>query len=944
MAEKKLANSGIGLFALPLTVEGIDDADIEGHVPLNILRDGTRIAIPYWPSPFMNDELWISLLQNGKETRLYEAFISPPQRPVLYFNLTPEHLATDGIAFLYYQIWKAAGGNDDSSPHKTLTIDHTRPVVLTDATFPHATLWGYLNNKTIPPLTSGATVAIPASKEMAKAGDVAKVYWQGYASFNGSGPPVAGTYFESEKILQQQDVDLGYRAVVPFDPYVRLLVDNDSALVRWQLFRGARLLGESKENLVKVDRVTPGESGPFGLSTQGEMKMALQTIPKKQRDLSIGISGIGVSDAGPLSAITIDTLTEGFIAKSVWDSGSLTFFFERTPDELDGDDFDFSFGVKGQALVDYERTFPLGPIAARPPTRIAFTVPSSLFPEQPTPLAPTIYTAQIKLYKGGGGNEEASNIVEFVIDQTAPFNLKNPRRDVRPNPAPVFVNRPADAQVTVNEAWRALPANANVNITMNVGYALRRLDDHLRVWLVSGTQRIQVWDAPVPATGAISFANTVFSQLPNGRVNVEFDWRDLPGNQSLTSVPTAFLTLALAQRPLLNKAPLVPKTDPNYSTAIFLDDFAAGISAIVQNAFIEHAEVGDQIHVTIEDSGDVTNFVDLPPQPWANADLTFPLLYPDLARVFADATEPKNVTIRSTITRAGMTPEVQSPDAIFTLALDYAGPTNPDLPDLVNRAMQLPVVTGASKTPNSLLPGDRNQPGTFEVVFGLTDPEITPEQTAKCYINNILIAEYVPFTNESKFTVNFPASVSAALPTPQTNAHWTIQKSGSNKNVMSSLPQIVLVGGVPIPLPLPTIRIRNPANRDFIECFGMISPTSGYILGLQIPKDRLLPPGKTITAHFAAYRDLAGTQLITGTESSQDYVIKTADLPDVAPVGSPAVFKTAQPARGAIAFGKYWYTTDINGQQTSAPVIKPLDTISNSFNYCDLAVAPVTAP
>ncbi|WP_177327601.1 hypothetical protein [Pseudomonas sp. URMO17WK12:I12] len=935
MTAKKSSESDAGILAAPLSVEGIDDSDIEGYVPLDILRNGTRIAIPYWVNPLNNDELWVMTRRGGVEQRLYTEFFSPPQPAFLYFALTPQHLAIDGIEFLSYKVWKGSGGIPDPSPERKLTIDHTVPLVLAELTFPHATVWGYLNNNTAPPLTSGATVAIPASTGIAVPDDIAKVHWQGYLSLNGSGPPVSNTYGAFDKKLQQQDIDKGYEQGIPFDPHIKPLIDNDSALVYWQLLRAGRLIGESRKGLVRIDRVTPGESGPTGLNAQGEAKMTLQSVPKKQRAESVG-----VSDAGPFSAITIDTLAEGFIAKSVLDSGEITLNFIRTLSELDGDDFDLYLGVEGGTLVAHDQTFSLGPIADRPERIIPFKIPASLFPEQPTPATPTTYEVMIKLYKGGGGNEEPSNTLKFVIDQTAPFNTKNPRREVRPTPAPVFVNKPTDSQVTINEAWRALPANANLNITMNVGYPLRRLDDHLRIWLVSGTQRVLVWDDQVPASGAISFPNTMLSQLPNGRVNIVYDWKDLPGNQSLESVSTAFLTLALAQRPLLTKAPLVPKTDPNYNTPLFLDDIASGIFAIVENAFIQHAETGDEIFLILEDAADATNFVETAPQPWAGANLSFALTYADLAKLFADADEPKAVTIMSVITRTGMTPNVESPEATFMLAFDYAGPTNPDLPDLTNRAMQLPVVTGASGTPNSLLPGDRDKAGKFTVVFALSDPDITPEQTATCYINDLKIAEYVSFTDENGFVVDVPANIISGLPTPEVSAYWTIQKSGSDKNVMKSLPQPVTVSGVPIPLPSPTIAIRNPANRDFIECFGMTSPTSAYKLGLLIAKSPLLPPGKTITAHFAAYRDLAGTQLIPGTEASQDYVIKAADVPDVAPVGSPAVFKAAQPVRGAIAFGKYWYTTEINGQQTSVPVFKPLDTISNSFNYCDQTAAP----
>lgn len=251
------------VLAKPLSVEGINDNDLEGHVPREILQRGTRIVIPYWNIPSPNDELWIIWFQDGLEVRLYTEFYPVPLTvDFLYFDLTPQHLAKDGVAYVYYQVWKGAGGNDDPSPPRKLTIDHTPLIILAEPTFPHANLWGYLNNNTVPPLTSGATVAIPSLTNIALPGDLVKIQWQGYSSLNGSGPPVSQTYGTWERTLQAPDISAGFDVVVPFQPNISPLIDMDSALVVYQLFQAGRLVGESRKGLVKIDRVTPGESNP----------------------------------------------------------------------------------------------------------------------------------------------------------------------------------------------------------------------------------------------------------------------------------------------------------------------------------------------------------------------------------------------------------------------------------------------------------------------------------------------------------------------------------------------------------------------------------------------------------------------------------------------------------------------------------------------------------
>ncbi len=662
--------------------------------------------------------------------------------------------------------------------------------------------------------------------------------------------------------------------------------------------------------------------------------MALKVLPPKSRGFSAGIK-----ENGPFSVITIDTLVDNLIAKSVLDSGTVSVILDRTPDELDGDELDVLLAVKGETLKSIA-TIELGPIADRPAGKIPLSIPASHFTELPKPAGPTGYQIQIKVYKGGGGIEDPSNIIDVLIDQTAPFSTKDPRREEKPTPPPVFVNKPADPQVTVNEAWMA--ANANVNLTVNVGYDERRPDDEIQVSLRAGSQSVEVYYDTVPNNGAITFPNSELRKFPpKGRVNIVQRYYDVVGNPSLVSAPAPFLTLNLAQKPILNKAPLVPKTDPNYSKSLYLDDVAGGISAIVESASIDSAEAGDEIFLTIEDADDATLFKELDPQTWTGGNLTFDLSYDDLAKIFDKADEPKRIMIKSTITRTGMTPDVESPDAIFILAFDHAGPENPDLPDLTNRNMELPVVTGASGTVNSLLPGDRDKPATFKVKFKLADPPITPDQTAKCYINEVALDDYAPFVDETEFEVPIPARIVAGLTTPSVKARWTIQKSGDDKNIMRSREETVLVAGPSIPLPLPTVRIRNEIKRPFVECFAMDSPTKEYNLGLEIPKTPLLPPGKTIKVFFEAHRNSTGTDLIPNTRVSADYIIKAADVPDFALTGTnPAIFKLAQPFKGAVSYAKYWYTTDINGEQSSVPFVREIDTISTSRNYCDGTAAP----
>ncbi|WP_192551800.1 hypothetical protein [Pseudomonas sp. IzPS59] len=931
-----------GIFAAPLSVEGVDDNDLDGHVSRDIQLAGTRIAIPGPEDPKPKDELMVVWVQDSLETTIFNddypaGFIDP----FVYAPLKPEQLATPGVAYVYYRLWKGGGGNPDESPWRKLTI-HKPPLTFPELLAVGATLWGYWNNNKIPPLTSGGSLKIPSLLNIALSGYVAVITWRGYRSLNGSGPEVKEAFGQWRRTLSDTDITNGFMHEVPFPNYISSLIDNDSAVFICQVFDGSRLVAESKKGLVKIDRVTPGTPGPSGLNSHGETTMGITFVPRKQRPASAS-SGGGVLDL----TITVDTLPGGFIKKAMMDSGNVILELTRTDDEHDDDEVGFFIREKGDLnWIDFPNDAVLGPVSGRPASPIPLALPANMFMEKATSPGPTVWELLVRYYKEGGGNVD-DGLLELISDQLAPVDTKNPPRKIRPTPAPSFDNGPADPQKTVDSTW--VNSNQNVEGTVNVGYFGRRLDDNLRVWLVSGSQRVEVFNGTVDATGKFSFPSTELRVFPNGRVNWIYEWTDWIGNQGQESVSAPLLTLKLPLAPSINKAPLVPKTDPNYTTTLYWEDFLStttppvpiALTATVENSTIQDAEPGDEIYLVLTKANDVTVFFETATQPWANANLTYNIDFKDVYPLFADPDSPVDIEIYSVIVRAGLTPDAESPIATFTFDSRVAGviPTNP--PDLENPNLQLPVVTGASGVANIVAATDRDKPGTFTVTNALADPDILPEHEVKCYLGNATIpfATFSPFGPVSSFSVPIPASEMAKLKPPSDTARYTIEITGLGKNVNKSLPQTVVVNQIPIVLPPPTVNVRKPATRDYIECFAMISPTSNYVMGLNIPKDPLLQPGTLITAYFEAYSDPAGQQLIAGTADSQPYTIKAANVPDVAGVGTPANFKAAQPKRGVIAYGKYWYTA-AGGTRSSTPIIKPLDTINSSFQYCDLTVAP----
>ncbi|MHC8351195.1 hypothetical protein ACYZT7_18210 [Pseudomonas sp. RT4P38] len=926
-------STSIGLFADPLSVEGVDDNDANGHVPLDLLQKGTRIVIPLWADPGVKDELGVTWRQDGIETRIFTETYDPPESdPFIYVPLTPQQMAINGEAFVYYNVWKGGGGNPDDSPLRKLTIDHTPSLEMEEPYFPNATLWGYLNNNTVPPLTQGVFVEIPPSSNIALVGDLNEVHWTGYSSLNGTGNPVPGTYGAWSKLLNSNDIEKGYLQIIPFESHVRPLIDNDSAVVLCRLFRGSRLIAKSKKGLVKIDRVTPGENGPYGsgvssLCTQGDVKMKFEMLPAKLRPMSVR-SGTLVVDA------IVDKLADDSIPVSVLETGKITFKADNFADPQEGDEIDVYYKVVG-GTEKAAGTFSLGAAAGRK-YPVELPVDASLFPEEPTPAAPTRYEVRYELFKAGGGNADDSNVLEFVIDRTAPYEVKTPaRRKNKPTPAVTISNLPAAPARILDEEW--MTANPKLLCKVPVGYALRRDDDELAYFLVSGASVIEAFRGTVPATGDFEVDNAVLRQLPNvTRVSHSYEWKDLPGNVSYRSDAAPVFDLKLAQDPIL-LAPEIPKTDPNQSVPLYLDDFVTGavaVLAVVQQP--QHGIGTDEIKLIIEDAADPASFVEFGPLPLGTADVSFTLEYAKLATLFANATDPKEVRVFYEHSRDGKT--IDSPDIFVFLNFVHAGPSNPDLPDLTNSDLDVVTVTGASGTDNTILPGDRDKPGKIKVPVWFGLPDVVGGEQVDFYIDGKHAGTFLPFGGETEFEVDVTKEFLGALPAATVKASWTIKNVGSDKNIIKSPERDVVVNARKVLLQVPTIRIRS---RDEIACYAMDTATTNWKLAVTIPKDPVnLPQSKSITVFFAGVTDVTGATEVPGTRDSVVYTIKAQGTPDIAQVGTADKFKLNQPVRGAVAFGKYWYETDIGGTQTSEPVVKPFDIINTSFDYCDRLPAP----
>ena len=249
------------------SVIGVEDPDIDpdGHIPLELLLTKIEVIVPLWPSyatgPEDRDLLIVCFKQSGQPlVQIENIYKAGDIKPQFIIPIDASHLQVNGVGELWYEVFDSAD-HPSKSVRRNLTIDHTPiPVDLKQPGFPHKNNQGYLNCDTDPPLWNGVTVSVPALTGF-KVGDRVELLWRGYTSLNGS----SVEYVRARKrvvrpALSDEDIKGGYLVVIePYDVHINPMVEKSSAIVRYKVYRGRKLVGVSEKGSVKIDRVRAGK-------------------------------------------------------------------------------------------------------------------------------------------------------------------------------------------------------------------------------------------------------------------------------------------------------------------------------------------------------------------------------------------------------------------------------------------------------------------------------------------------------------------------------------------------------------------------------------------------------------------------------------------------------------------------------------------------------------
>ncbi|MFJ4246818.1 hypothetical protein [Pseudomonas sp. NPDC089741] len=221
-------------------------------------QNGLTVIVPRWDSPSpdgLPNELYLYL--NGTEV-FHDTYISPLTQLEFRPIIDPKYFSIDGTYRLTYET--VTTGNHAYSDPRDLTVRRLPVVLLPEPVYPAATLWGYLNCFTQPPIWVVVIVRVPLpTKTTWQVDDELHLFWAGYETLNGSGTALFS--HTVIKTLTAQDVigDYEFR-ITDFKNFIEPLEKDASVRAVYSIYRKGVLVAESSAGLVKIDRAIPGES------------------------------------------------------------------------------------------------------------------------------------------------------------------------------------------------------------------------------------------------------------------------------------------------------------------------------------------------------------------------------------------------------------------------------------------------------------------------------------------------------------------------------------------------------------------------------------------------------------------------------------------------------------------------------------------------------------
>ncbi|GID02822.1 hypothetical protein [Pseudomonas sp. 008] len=615
----------------------------------------------------------------------------------------------------------------------------------------------------------------------------------------------------------------------------------------------------------------------------------------------------------------------------------LDYTIPQPPTEFPRDLLTVFLRVKGELTrIPLMTGHPLGAIADRV-WPMPFKIPHSELKELALSEAPTQYQlVYVLIANGSNPNPEA--VTEYHIDRTRPYQTKAPATDYSPPAAAFPLNLPPSKDI--DDAYLgANPTGIEITLTLAVNNA--EVTDVCNVYW--GDPADPAYATPVlenelvPANGKIKLPISIFENSKEGQNTLTFEVRDLAGNLSRRSKPDQRNVRRLA--PPVAKPPVVPLADgTDGDTLIDVADCKRGVTIEVE------VPLPNAPSDTI-----ITYWQGIPlPEQRVSTDktLVFQVDYTTVIKVAYGATDGVVQTTVSYDMFRGSGKPIATESTGIGVDISHPGPINPDEPDPVNPALELPRLVSSQGVDNTL---DDNDFGKDADIFiQLYDaPPTESAQSITVSYDDVRLTPYLLQAGEEGTEIK-AATVSWAIIEKKLNAtvqlKWELSAVSGNNPVYSD-EQPVVVDVTKIDLPKPVVQglvfdnISCP-TLNFLPTDDPDHPGDGTNrrnLKVIIPYSTSLTDGRTVTLKWEGFEDEGATIPIPDTDVTRDIPISGTVPPEGIETDIGEYMTHLKPVSNA--YGKLTYTvTGVVPESDSA--IHFVFLVDNNGDFCEVANPP----
>ncbi|MGV8888063.1 MAG: hypothetical protein ACOH2P_08460 [Pseudomonas sp.] len=592
----------------------------------------------------------------------------------------------------------------------------------------------------------------------------------------------------------------------------------------------------------------------------------------------------------------------------------------------------------------------------------------------------TPYELAFIIYDAFDNSDTSGPFAVALVDLTAPYQ-RQPGGPNGTGTRPTLLTVGGTVPAVIDDAWLNDPANAGgLNLTIPTAYPkFEAGNDKVNFYISTQTtfalmqgEEAAVKDFPLPVGGVINIPLSFLTALNEGTYFYSYNLTDLPGNISNNAAITTLFKRVKTPAPVL-EAPTIPVTGANGRTAItFSTVDPAPTKAIMEIKFPLNSLPGDRIipYITSDQAGAPIALPEKPIPPAGTPDpLTFEVDYDIFAQVFGEHNGAEEVEFEYwyELSRPTIASNPVSPSGFGVVDFAYAGPEQPNLPELENPNILPVVIQGAGApvpAPNTLGPA---QAGIAAImnwpVWTDVNRPVTGREIVKFYYQGKQVGDPVPVrAGDTVVTTTLPwdtiraeGNGTAAGANPR-EAYVTIEYPGSANVMKQLITTKVDVTAIVINLPAPQIivsafktatstvvpervvtSINCPSLNHPATANGPMPPYQARNLRIRIRRDANIPTGAMVDLVFEGRTTNAvGAPAIPNTRVTDSAPMPaTGDL-EFRLTNYTAIREIQLPSPGpgqrpATRYARIAYT--VNGIESEFTV--PVALLNSSLVYCE---------